>query len=81
MKFLVQFMLSFYSLRTLRFKRTCPGTFQKEHISLSVILMVLPIKLKLRKCVIWTFCVRIVENMNVFSVANMCLLFAMSICK
>ena len=35
MKFLMQFMLSFYSLCTLRFKGMCPGTFQKEHISLS----------------------------------------------
>jgi len=43
--------------------------------------MVLSITLKLIKCVIWEFCVSIVENMNVFSFANMCLLYAMSICK
>jgi hypothetical protein len=35
MKFLVQFMLSFYSLHTSRFKGMCPETFQKKHISLT----------------------------------------------
>jgi len=34
MKFLLQFVLSFYSLSTLRFKGMCPGTSQKERISL-----------------------------------------------
>ena len=40
MKFLVQFMLSFYSLSTLRFKGMCPGTFQKEHISLFNVILI-----------------------------------------
>jgi len=35
MKLLVQFMLFFYSLSTLRFKGVCPETFQKKHFSLS----------------------------------------------
>jgi hypothetical protein len=34
MKFLVQHLLSFYSLRTLRFEGMCSGTFQKGYVSL-----------------------------------------------
>lgn len=82
MKFPVQFMLSFYSLGTLRFKGMYPGTFRKEHISLlSVFFNGIVNKTEMGKSVVWKFCLRVVENMNLFSVANMCLLYAMSICK